>query len=78
MGVLNLTTQNEALLLKNLDKFFNRQDLSWVNLHWKNHYLLEIAPSRKKVGSFLSNDTLKLTKTYKDISKVTVGYGRSI
>jgi hypothetical protein len=32
LGVLNLQTQNEALLLKHLDKFFNRKDLPWVNL----------------------------------------------
>ena len=32
LGVINLTTQNEALLLKNLHKFFNRLDIPWVHL----------------------------------------------
>jgi hypothetical protein len=32
LGVINLRTQNEALLMKNLDKFFYRQNLHWVNL----------------------------------------------
>ena len=32
LGVINLTTQNEALLLKNLHKFFNRLNISWVHL----------------------------------------------
>ena len=32
LGVLNLRTQNEALLLKHLHKFFNRADVPWVRL----------------------------------------------
>jgi len=32
LGVINLTTQIEALLLKILHKFFNRLDIPWVNL----------------------------------------------
>ena len=32
LGVLNLRTQNEALLLKFLHKFFNREDIPWVHL----------------------------------------------
>lgn len=36
LGVLNLKTQNEALLLKYLHKFFNKADIPWVNLYGKN------------------------------------------
>lgn len=32
LGVLDIGKQNEALLLKNLHKFFNRLDIPWVNL----------------------------------------------
>jgi hypothetical protein len=32
LGIINLRTQNDALLLKNLHKFFNRLDYPWVNL----------------------------------------------
>ena len=32
LGVLNLKTQNEAMLLKNLHKFFNKVDTPWVQL----------------------------------------------
>ena len=38
LGVLNLRTQNEALLLKYLHKFFNRMDIPWVKLIWELHY----------------------------------------
>jgi hypothetical protein len=31
-GVINLQLQNQALLMKNLDKFFNKKDIPWVHL----------------------------------------------
>jgi hypothetical protein len=37
-GVIKLRRQNEALLLKHLQKFFNKEDLPWVQLVWKNYY----------------------------------------
>jgi hypothetical protein len=38
LGVIILRLQNEALLLKNLHKFFNKVDLSWVQLLWSQYY----------------------------------------
>ena len=38
LGVLDLKTQNEALLLKNFHKFFNRVDIPWVHLIWEKYY----------------------------------------
>ena len=35
LGVIKLQTQNEALLLKLLHKFFNRDDIPWVHLVWE-------------------------------------------
>ena len=32
LGVIDLRTQNEALLLKHLDKFYNKRDIPWVNM----------------------------------------------
>jgi hypothetical protein len=32
LGIINIRTQNTALLMKNLDKFYNRDDIPWVNL----------------------------------------------
>jgi hypothetical protein len=29
LGVINLRLQNDALQIKNLDKFFNKADLPW-------------------------------------------------
>jgi len=30
LGVLNLQLQNDALLLKSLDKFYNKREIPWV------------------------------------------------
>lgn len=32
LGVLNLYTQNESLLRKHLHKFYNKMDITWVQL----------------------------------------------
>lgn len=38
LGVINLRAHNEALLLKNLHKVYNRMDLPWVQLLWNQYY----------------------------------------
>jgi hypothetical protein len=39
LGVIRLSLQNEALLMKNLDKFFSKANLPWVRLVWSQYYL---------------------------------------
>jgi hypothetical protein len=38
LGIIRLTLQNNALLMKNLHKFFNKADLPWVKLIWSKYY----------------------------------------
>lgn len=38
LGVINLSIQNQALLLKFLDKFYNRRKVPWVDLIWNSYY----------------------------------------
>src|SRR5438128_6523662 len=38
LGVINLRAQNSALLLKHLDKFYNKRDIPWVKFIWSTHY----------------------------------------
>lgn len=53
LGVVDLRTQNTALLLKYLQKFYNKLDLPWVTLTWKCLYPNGTPPhERKGVGSF--------------------------
>ena len=52
LGVIDLQKQNEALLLKNLDKFFNQKDIPQVSLVWEKHYSNGKLPNHTKKGSF--------------------------
>jgi hypothetical protein len=38
LGLISLRSQNKALLLKHLDKFYNRNNIPWVNLIWNTYY----------------------------------------
>lgn len=77
LGVLDIKTQNEALLLKYLHKFFNREDIPWVSLVWESYYSSDKLPSTTKKGSFWWRDVLKLLDKFKGMAKVTVNDGRS-
>jgi hypothetical protein len=38
LGVINLSVQNDALLLKHLDKIYKKDDVQWVKLVWSKCY----------------------------------------
>jgi hypothetical protein len=38
LGIINLKTQNKALLMKHLYMFYNKKDIPWVKLIWNSHY----------------------------------------
>ena len=38
LGVINLSLQNEALLMKQLDKFYKKENIQWVKLIWEKYY----------------------------------------
>ena len=38
LGIKDLSKQNDGLLIKNLHKFFNKQDLPWVQLCWSYYH----------------------------------------
>jgi len=78
LGVLNLQTQNEALLLKILHRFFNRHDIPWVKLVWERHYSSGELPSiNKKVGLFWWKDILKQLDSFKGLAMVHIYDGKS-
>jgi hypothetical protein len=51
LGVIKLRVQNEALLLKNLHKFFNKANLPWVYLVWSQYYSNGKLPTNTSKGS---------------------------
>ena len=53
LGIINLISQNTALLLKHLDKFYNKKEIPWVKLVWFAHYSDgEIPHATTDKGSF--------------------------
>ena len=75
LGVLDLKTQNESLLLKFLHKFYNRKDIPWVQLTWDTLYDQKIPHASNSEGSFWGRDILKLTPIFRGITKVNVVCG---
>lgn len=78
LGVLRLETQNETLLIKFLHKFFNNNDLPWVNLVWNNYYSSRGLPGHRNIGSFWWKSMIKLLSNFKGLTHPIIGNGRSI
>lgn len=77
LWVINIKTQNEALLVKHLHKFFNREDIPWVSLVWEKYYDSGKLPGNTKKGSFWWRDIVKLLDKFKGMARVEVKDGRS-
>lgn len=78
LGVLDIQTHNEALILKHLHKFFNRVNLPWVKLIWERHYSNGRLPnSSTPKGSFWWRDTLKLIDKFKGLASVIISNGQT-
>jgi hypothetical protein len=70
LGVTDLSTHNEVVLLKYLHKFFSKADIPWVKLVWENYYSNGKLPDQHKKGSFWWRDIVSISKKYKGISLV--------
>jgi hypothetical protein len=76
LGIKNLELQNEALLLKQLHKFFCNEDIPWVKLVQK--YGQSLPHTNVKKGSFWWRDVLSLLNIYRSITSVQIGNGNSV
>lgn len=77
LGVLDLIKRKKEFLLKNLHKFFNKENLPWVNMLWETYYT-KTPPNEKLEGSHWWKSLLKLIPLYKEVAKCTVGSGQAI
>lgn len=77
LEVLNLRTHNECLMLKHLDKLFNKASVPWVQLVWDKYYCNGKLPRiyNNFRGSFWWTDILKLLETCKGLAMATVSNG---
>ena len=66
--------QNDGLLMKHLHKFYNKQDVRWVDLVWQ-YYSYGVPHASKRCGSFWWRDIMKLVEKYIPLCSVQVGSG---
>jgi hypothetical protein len=52
LSVVNLSVQNNALLLKQLDKFYRKADVQWVRLIWQKYLRMQSLIWLEKMGHF--------------------------
>jgi hypothetical protein len=65
LGIIDLRAHNTTLLLKFLNKFYNRVQVPWVQLTWSVFYSRPIPPHhRKGVGSFWWRDIMSLSDNF--------------
>lgn len=78
LGVLNMRVQNQGLLLKHLDKFFNKCDIPWVNLIWESYYPDGVPHASAPMGSFWWKAILKSIPIFRGITSCQAGMGDTI
>jgi hypothetical protein len=64
--------------MKNLNKFYNREDLPWIKLLWSKYYTNGKVLGQSMKGSFWWCGILKLLTTFKGIAQATARTGDTI
>ncbi len=77
LGVLNLSIQNQALLIKFLEKFYNKKDLPWVNLVWSSCYGNSVPHLTNLKGSYWWRDICKLMDVFRGIARCHLKSGNT-
>ena len=78
LGVINLHLQNDALLLKQLVKFYNNVDTPWVWLIWSWYYMTKVPHVAREVDSFWWKDVLRLHVIFRNIGRCEIGDGATV
>ena len=75
LGILNLQLQNQALLMKHLNKFYNKEDVPWVTLVWNTYYHERVPHATELCGSFWWKDVAKFMDSFVAVSQIKLGAG---
>jgi len=80
LGIIDIKSQNNALLLKFLDKFYNKNEVPWVQLTWSKLYANNQTPpySRSPVGSFWWKEIISLFGNFQTIASCRPNKGDTI
>jgi hypothetical protein len=73
LGIINLAVHNEALLIKFLHKFFNKENIPWVHLIWRSY---NNSPEATNIpSSFWWKDIVKLCAKFKRAASCSIASG---
>jgi hypothetical protein len=75
LGIVNFHKKNEALLLKNLDEFYNKRETPWVQLIWNSYYTDSVPHTARPCGSFWWRDIMHFAPNFARVSSVKPGMG---
>ena len=75
LGILNLQLQNQALLMKHLKKFYNKEEVPWVTLIWNSYYHQRVPHATELCGSFWWRDIAKHMDSFVVVSNIQIGPG---
>ena len=78
LGIKNLLLQNDSLLMKQVHKFYSKEDIPWVNLLWYRYYDGRVPHTKRDAGSFWWKDVFRLKELYGFITTCQLGDGSSI
>ena len=78
VGIKNLSLQNDALLLKQIHKFYSKADIPWVQQLWFKYYEDIVPHVHREVGSFWWKEIFRLKDLYALITTCQLGNGSSI
>ena len=78
LGILNLQLQNQALLMKHLNKFYNKEVVPWVSLVWNTYYHERVPHATELCGSFWWKDVAKFMDSFVAVSQIKLGIGESV
>lgn len=76
LGILDIGTHNKALLMKNIFKFLNKEEIPWIKLIWEKYYSLNM-PLGKMEGYSWWRAHLALWPEFKQASTCKVSSGTS-
>jgi hypothetical protein len=66
------------LLLKQLNKFYRKENVQWVNLIWDKYYRNSVPHLSREKGSFWWKDNLRLHIYYRGVAICSPGRGDTI
>lgn len=76
LGILDVSLHNKPLMMKNVQKFLNKEPLPWVQLIWEKYYSQSL-PGSKMEGSSWWRSHLRLFEDYKSNSNCKLGNGHA-